>query len=222
MNKKIIILSGGLDSTTLMYRLVIMYGAENVSAISFNYGSKHNKIELEMAEKSCKKLEVSHKIFDLSPVFKNFNSALLDHEDSEEIPEGHYEDKSMKKTVVPFRNGILLAIAIGFAETEDSDEVYYGAHAGDHAIYPDCRKSFIKYMDKAGKKGTYNEVRIKAPFQNASKIDIVRIANAIDVDFSLTWTCYNPQDGKPCDKCGSCQERAEAFKENNLIDPLTK
>jgi 7-cyano-7-deazaguanine synthase len=218
MDKALIILSGGLDSTTLLYDIVNQYGAENVVALSFNYGSKHNAQELAKALKSCTQLSVKHEIISLQEVFRLFNSALL--EGGEEVPKGHYEEENMKKTVVPFRNGILLSLAVGYAESQGIDKVFYGAHSGDHAIYPDCREEFIKAISSAAKTGTYNEVQIIAPYTNMNKISILEKGQELGVDYSNTWTCYDPQDGKPCGKCGSCTERTEAFVENFLVDPL--
>lgn len=221
MNKKIIILSGGMDSTTLLYDLVQKYGNKNVLALSFNYGSRHNKVELPLAHQTCKKLKVKHRVFNLQPIFKHYKSALLNKKDSEEIPEGHYADENMKKTVVPFRNGILLSLAIGLAESEDGNEVYYGAHQGDHTIYPDCRKDFVAAMNNAGIFGTYKGITINAPYSDITKIEIIKKGIELGVDYSLTWTCYNPQEGnKPCGKCGSCVERTEAFEQNGYKDPL--
>jgi len=220
-NKKcILILSGGLDSVTLLHDIVKQHGKENIIAISFNYGSKHNAYELPMAIYQTSQLKVEHRIIDMVQVFNNFNSALLNHENSEEIPEGHYEEKSMKKTVIPFRNGILLAIAAGVAETVGATKIYYGAHGGDHIIYPDCRLKFIKAMSSATKLGTYNKVKILAPYSNINKIKILKIGKKLGVDYSKTHTCYNPSNGKSCGKCGSCIERCAAFIINKMKDPI--
>lgn len=219
--KKIVIVSGGLDSVTLLHQVVNKYKAENVSALTFDYGSKHNHKEIPMAEENCSMLEVKHRVINLTTIFDNFNSALLKHLDSEEIPEGHYEDANMKKTIVPFRNGILLSIAVGFAETEGADTVYYGAHSGDYAVYPDCRPEFEEAFSLASHLGTRNKVKIKAPFKNISKADIIKIGTHLGVNYGLTWTCYNPtKEGRPCGKCGSCIERSSSFIENGLRDPL--
>lgn len=219
--KALIILSGGLDSTTLLYDLLNEYHQDEILALSFNYGSKHNEYELAQATKTCKELRINHTILDLKSLFDNLDSALLDHDNSEAIPEGHYADENMKKTVVPFRNGILLSIAVGIAESRNIPNVYFGAHAGDHAIYPDCRKVFIKAVSKCSQLGTYNKIKISAPYKNLDKIDIVERGKKLGVNYSMTWTCYNPtKDGLPCGKCGSCVERTEAFFKNQLSDPL--
>lgn len=222
VDKKVaIILSGGLDSTTLLYDLVNKHGAENITAFSFNYGSRHNKWELPKATKTCQKLKVEHKVLSLKEVFGNFKSSLLDHKDSEAIPEGHYEGKNMKSTVVPFRNGILLAIATGLAESLGIKEIYYGAHGGDHSIYPDCREDFLWAMNEATSRGTYMKVKLRAPYLKMNKISILTKGLKLGVDYNLTHTCYNPDyKGRACGKCGACQERLEAFKLNKVTDPV--
>jgi len=220
MKKKIIILSGGLDSVTLLHKIANKYGSENIKALTFDYGSKHNYMEIPMARENCLALNISHKIINLTSVFRNFKSALLNHKNSEKIPEGHYEQLNMKKTIVPFRNGILLSIAVGFAETKNANIIYYGAHSGDHTIYPDCKPEFEKAFSLAAYLGTMNKIQIKAPFNNINKTKIIRIGNHLGINYGLTWTCYNPQNGKACGKCGSCQERLEAFKNNSMEDPL--
>lgn len=221
MKKKVIIItSGGMDSVTLLHDVVKKHGAENVSALSFLYGSKHMGKEIPMAKANCKKLGVKHRIIDVQQVFKNFKSALLAKKDSEEIPEGHYAASNMKKTIVPFRNGILLSIAAGFAETEDAKILYYGAHAGDHDIYEDCRKEFVDAMSEAIRIGTMNGIEVKAPYWNDTKITILKKGLKLGVDYAKTWTCYNPQGAKACGKCGACQERLEAFRKNKIEDPL--
>jgi len=219
--KRAIILSGGLDSTTLLYDLVKRFGNKDIEAFSFNYGSKHNKIELAKAKLTCKKLGVKQKEFSLVEIFDNFKSSLLAHKDSKKIPEGHYENKNMKSTVVPFRNGILLSIAAGLAESLKIKEVYYGAHGGDHAIYPDCRENFLSAINEAVKRGTYTKTVIKAPYLKMNKISILKKGLKLNVDYSLTHTCYNPnKKGESCGKCGSCRERLEAFALNYKVDPL--
>lgn len=217
----IIIISGGMDSVTLLYDIADKYIHDNILVISFNYGSRHNASEIPMAMYHCAKLNIDHKIIDMVQIFSNFNSALLDKNDSEKIPEGHYEQENMKKTVVPFRNGIMLSIATGVAETVGASKIYYGAHGGDHAIYPDCRLEFIKAINNAARLGTYNKVKILAPYSDINKIGILKIGKKLKVDYSKTHTCYNPLDGKSCGKCGSCQERLGAFKANKIKDPLS-
>jgi 7-cyano-7-deazaguanine synthase len=170
---------------------------------------------------TCFNLRVSHKILDLKNVFTNFKSSLLNHKDSEKIPEGHYEDNNMKSTVVPFRNGILLSLAVGIAESYGIDKVYYGAHGGDHAIYPDCRPEFLEAIRQASNLGTYINVKILAPYIKMNKISILKKGIKLGVDYKNTHTCYCPNNqGQSCGKCGSCQERLEAFNKNKIKDPL--
>ena len=220
MKKVIIITSGGMDSVTLLHQVVKKHGKENVAALSFLYGSRHMEKEIPMAKFNCKKLGVKHRIIDVREVFKNFKSALLNHSDSEKIPEGHYAAANMKKTIVPFRNGILLSIAAGFAETEGAKILYYGAHAGDHDIYEDCRKEFVDAMSEAIELGTMNAIKVEAPYWNDNKITILKKGLKLGVNYAKTWTCYDPKGSKACGKCGACQERLEAFRENKLKDPL--
>jgi 7-cyano-7-deazaguanine synthase len=220
MKKKICIISGGMDSITLLHDVVKKEDRNMVIAITFLYGSKHSSKEQLCAIENTRILKVEHKIIDLRRIFNNFQSALLNHEDSEEIPEGHYENKNMIKTVVPNRNAILLAVAAGFAESLNANTVLYGAHSGDHEIYPDCRKEFIDAFSQAIKLGTYNKIQVEAPYWNMNKTSIIARGIELGVDYSKTWTCYNPQEGQACGRCGSCQERLEAFKNNNLEDPL--
>jgi 7-cyano-7-deazaguanine synthase len=219
--KALVILSGGLDSTTLLYDLVKKFGNKEVLAISFNYGSKHSKWELSCAMNTCNNLKVEHKVLDIRPVFSLFKSSLLDHIDSEKIPEGHYEDENMKSTVVPFRNGILLSLAVGIAESRGIKSIYYGAHGGDHAIYPDCRSEFLDSINQAAYIGTYIGAEILAPYMKMNKISILKKGIKLGVNYKTTHTCYNPNNaGKSCGRCGSCQERLEAFEKNKIKDPL--
>jgi len=215
--KKIIIASGGLDSTTLLYDLLKTNPKKDVIALSFDYGSNHARKELTAINKTCKKLGVKHHVINLKKVFKDFKSSLL----GGEIPEGHYKEDNMKSTVVPFRNGILLSIAVGYAESVDADCVYYGAHAGDHTIYPDTTIEFISAMNNAAHTGTWEGIKILAPYANLTKSDILDIGLKLGVDYSLTWTCYKGQR-LPCGKCGACIERNEAFYNKHKIDPLYK
>jgi 7-cyano-7-deazaguanine synthase len=205
MKNKLIILSGGMDSVTLLYD----QSTKIAKAITFDYGSKHNNKERVFAKYHCKKLGIEHLTIPLGFINKYFKSDLLKSGGS--IPEGHYEDESMKRTVVPFRNGIMLSIAVGVAESNGLVSVLLANHAGDHAIYPDCRKSFIEAMDSASYEGTYLNVNIESPYLNIDKRGIALIGNNLGVDYSKTWTCYKGLD-KHCGKCGSCTERKEALQ----------
>lgn len=213
---RVIILSGGMDSTVALYQAVEKYGAKNVKAINFNYQSKHNDQEYLRAKRSCYKLKVWFKRIDLSTVSKHLKSDLL--KTGGKIPDGHYAAKIMKKTVVPFRNGIMLAIACGIAESFGGGKVIIGNHAGDHAIYPDCRTEFINAMDHAMTLGTYLKVKIVSPFGKKTKADIAKIGDKLGVDWRQTYSCYK---GGPvhCGVCSTCYERREAFILAGVEDP---
>ena len=171
----IILYSGGLDSTVALYK----YAAQIRLALSFNYGSKHNRKEIGQAARNCQNLNIEHRIVNLDLNKMGFVSDLL--ESGGEIPEGHYEDDNMMKTVVPFRNGIMLSIAAGIAESLHCDRILISNHSGDHAIYPDCREDFIKNMNNAVSAGTYNQVEIQAPFTKLSKREIALIGKELNV-----------------------------------------
>jgi 7-cyano-7-deazaguanine synthase len=200
----IILYSGGMDSTVLLHKF-----KENIKlALSFYYGSKHNEKEFHYAKLNTNKLGIKHLLLDVSNIFNNFDSDLL--KKGSEIPEGHYNDESMKRTVVPFRNGILLSIAAGFAESNSYDTILIANHFGDHMIYPDCRKNFIDPMSEAIKKGTWNEVVLSAPFTEITKREIAFIGKDVGVNFSETYSCYKGGEIH-CGKCGTCTERKEAL-----------
>ena len=201
----LLIYSGGMDSTTLLYS----YQKKISLAVSFNYGSNHNDKEIECAKWHVKNLNVPHKIIKLDFIKECFKSSLLSG--AEQIPEGHYEDKTMKSTVVPFRNGIMLSIAVGLAESNELSYVFIANHTGDHAIYPDCRESFISQMSFAAWQGTYKHIEIIAPYNNISKREIALIGKGIGIDYSKTWSCYKGEEYH-CGKCGTCVERKEALE----------
>ena len=203
--KAILIYSGGMDSTTLLYE----YKDSIKLAVSFDYGSKHNAREIACAVENCKRLGIPHRIIPLEFIGKYFRSDLL--LSGGEIPEGSYDDENMHSTVVPFRNGIMLAVAVGLAESYDVDAVLLANHAGDHAIYPDCRSSFIEAFDRAAEKGTYNGVRIVSPYCLLTKRDIALRGKELGIDFSLTYSCYKGGE-KHCGRCGTCTERKEALE----------
>lgn len=212
MKDSVIIVSGGLDSITLLYDK-----AETIAlAVSFDYGQNHGAKELPFAAHHCRKLGIPHITIPLSFMHRYFKSSLLDG--AEAIPEGHYAEENMKSTVVPFRNGIMLAIATGIAESHGLKRVYIANHGGDHTIYPDCRPDFIQAMDGAATAGTFVNVRIEAPYTNITKADIVRRGTTLGVDYSKTWSCYKGSDVH-CGKCGTCVERKEAFLEAGVKDP---
>jgi 7-cyano-7-deazaguanine synthase len=213
MEKAVVTFSGGLDSTTLLFWAVRQY---EVNALTFDYGSKHNKREQAAAKEITDRLKIPHVIIKLPFVNKFFKSSLL--QSGREIPEGHYEDSSMRSTVVPFRNGIILSIAAGYAESIEARTVLYAAHAGDHVIYPDCRPEFLKAISEAAHRGTYLGVEIKDPFIDMTKKEIATLGKELEVPFELTYSCY--KGGKVhCGKCGTCVERKEAFQLAGIPDP---
>lgn len=204
--KALVVFSGGLDSTVALYWAKKQYN--EVETISFNYGSKHNEQEYKYALKTCKKFNIKNTRINLDFINQYFKSDLL--KSGGEIPEGYYTAENMKSTVVPFRNGIMLAIAAGYAESQNCDVLVLGNHSGDHAIYPDCTPEFIDGITKAINKGTQKNIKVVSPFCNISKTDIVKIGKDLGVDFSLTYSCYKGGE-KHCGKCGTCTERKEAF-----------
>ena len=211
MKDSVIIVSGGLDSITLLYDK-----AETIAlAISFDYGQNHSKKELPYAEYHCQKLGIPHITIPLTFMHQYFKSSLL--EGAEAIPEGHYEEENMKSTVVPFRNGIMLAIATGIAESHELKRVYIANHGGDHTIYPDCRPEFISAIDAAAYAGTFVNAHVEAPYTNITKGDIARIGKRLGLDYTETWSCYKGGD-KHCGKCGTCVERKEALAEADIED----
>lgn len=212
MNKdSIIIVSGGMDSITMLYE----YQERIALGVSFNYGSKHNAREIPFAEMHCKRLGIPHITIDLAFMPEYFKSSLLKGGDP--IPEGNYNEENMKSTVVPFRNGIMLSIAIGIAESHKLKYVMMANHAGDHTIYPDCRPEFVSAMSSAAKAGTFAEVEIWAPYTNITKADIARHGKKLGIDYSETWSCYKGGE-KHCGKCGTCRERREALQEAGIVD----
>lgn len=210
----LVILSGGLDSTTLLYDTISK--GYKTFAISFNYGQKH-KVELQLAKKTCEKLGVIHKIVNLEVLNELAPSALTRKE--WKIPEGHYADKNMKQTVVPNRNMVLIALATSYAISIGAKKLFYGAHAGDHTIYPDCRKEFVKQLSKAVALCDWSKVDLYAPYLNMDKGDIATRGKILGVDYSLTRTCYT-SGKKACGKCGACVERIEAFNKAKMVDPI--
>lgn len=215
MKKGVIILSGGLDSSVLAHFLVKTKKID-LLALSFDYGQKHKK-ELECAAFQAKSLSIPHKIINLGFMDEVFTSSLLSS--GKDIPDGHYEDESMKQTVVPNRNMILISIAAGLAISENREHLFYGAHAGDHSIYPDCRPEFIQKLGETLELCDWQDLSLQVPFQNLKKYEIVKIGYDLEIDFAQTWTCYKGGE-KACGTCGSCTERLEAFEKNGFTDPL--
>jgi 7-cyano-7-deazaguanine synthase len=211
MKDSVIILSGGMDSVTLLHDK-----KQSIAlAVTFDYGSNHNKREAEYAKYHCDLLGIEHIIIPLEFIHQYFKSSLL--EGAEAIPEGHYAAENMKSTVVPFRNGIMLAIACGIAESRGLKKVLIANHAGDHAIYPDCRATFIDSMSEAMAYGTYEGIRIYAPYTGITKSQIAMIGKELGLDYTKTYSCYKGGE-KHCGKCGTCVERKEALADAGIED----
>ncbi|GLR69645.1 7-cyano-7-deazaguanine synthase QueC [Agaribacter marinus] len=213
--KVVVIFSGGMDSFTVLNKA--LKEGYQVYAVSFDYGQRHNK-ELTYAANVCNELKVTHQVIDLTSLTPLLAGSSLT--DDIDVPEGHYEEESMKSTVVPNRNMIMLSMAVAYAVSLKAEAVYFGAHSGDHAIYPDCRTEFVEAMNQVCKIANYDVVEVRAPYIKHDKIEILRDGLAMGLDYGKTWTCYNGRE-KACGKCGSCQERLEAFEKNNAVDPLS-
>lgn len=194
-----------MDSVTMLHE----YRDSIAAAVTFQYGSNHNKREARCARINCEKLGIEWIEIDLSFMGRHFESSLLQGADA--IPEGHYADDNMRSTVVPFRNGIMLAVAAGLAESRKLDGVMIANHSGDHAIYPDCRPDFIASMCRAIADGTYDHLQLLAPYTSLSKGEIALRSKNLGVDYSLTYSCYKGGEHH-CGKCGTCVERAEALR----------
>lgn len=210
--ENLIIVSGGMDSVTLLHE----YKDTIALAVSFDYGSNHNAREIECAKQNCEELGIEHIVILLSFIKEYFKSSLL--EGAAAVPEGHYQSENMRSTVVPFRNGIMLTIACGLAETRGLKRVMIANHGGDHAIYPDCREAFIIELSHAMQAGTWDGVTILAPYTNKDKTYIAKKGAEIGVNFAKTYSCYKGGE-KHCGKCGTCVERKEAFRNAGIEDP---
>ena len=217
MTKTVAIVSGGMDSVTLLHKVVKEDGADHVLALSFNYGQRHKK-ELHMAADQCRRLGVRHEVIELGFLRPLIATSALTNAHVE-VPEGHYAAESMKATVVPNRNMLMLSVAAAIAIAEKATRLAYGAHAGDHDIYPDCRKEFVHALAEAIRLADWHEVALFAPFLDITKADIVREGLALGVDYGSTWTCYKGGE-TACGKCGTCVERLEAFSVAGTEDPL--
>ena len=213
--KTLVILSGGMDSTVLAHHLKHDPDTDLVGCVTVNYGQRHAK-EIRFAEETAARLSVPHYLLDLSNVRQHIASSALTGEHP--VPEGHYAEESMKLTVVPNRNMILTALAVAVGISHGAERVAYGAHAGDHAIYPDCRPEFADAMRHAISLCDWTPPSLVAPFVHWTKADIVAHGLALGVPFEKTWTCYKG-DAKPCGRCGTCVERLEAFALCNAEDP---
>lgn len=207
----LLVLSGGMDSTTMLWD----YADTIAAAVTFQYGSNHNRREAECARWNCERLGIRWIEIDLEFMGRYFKSSLLSGAD--EIPEGHYADDNMRSTVVPFRNGIMLAVASGLAESRGLKAVMLANHAGDHTIYPDCRPEFVDAMGAAIAKGTFAGVELRAPYTGLTKGQIAIRGASLGIDYSTTYSCYRGGEHH-CGTCGTCRERREALAEAGIDD----
>ena len=212
--KVLTLVSGGMDSVTALYDAAQSH--QIVGALGFDYGSKHNPRELPLGVWHANKLGIPHRTIRLPFINELFDSDLL--RSGGPIPEGHYEEATMKQTVVPFRNGIMLAVAAGYAEPIGAEAIVIAAHAGDHAIYPDCREGFMQAMGEAITQGTYARLSLLRPFIAWNKARIVQRGVELKIDYARTWSCYKGGD-RHCGVCGTCVERREAFQLASVKDP---
>ena len=214
MAKVVVIYSGGMDSFTVLHH-ALQQGHE-IFAISFNYGQRHVR-ELDAAAQVCQQLNIPHKVVDITAINSLLAGSSLTSDIA--IPEGEYAEDNMRSTVVPNRNMILLSLAIGYAVSIEAEAVYYGAHSGDHDIYPYCRPEFVEKMNAVSLIANYEPIRIEVPYLHSDKAEILAAGLAMDLDYSQTWTCYNGRE-KACGKCSACSERLAAFAANQVVDPL--
>lgn len=201
----LLVLSGGMDSTTMLYEYADTIGL----AVNFSYGAHQNERERECARYNCSRLGIELVEIDLGFMGRYFESSLLSSPD--DVPEGHYADENMRSTVVPFRNGIMLSIAAGLAESRGLKAVMIANHGGDHTIYPDCRPEFIDAMGQAIKRGTFVNIELRAPYTNLTKGEIAVRGRELGIDYSHTYSCYKGGQHH-CGVCGTCVERREALE----------
>jgi 7-cyano-7-deazaguanine synthase len=214
MEKVVAIYSGGMDSTVLLYHLRSQ--GYDVMALSVDYGQRHRK-ELDSARSICHMTGIPHEVADLRGITHLLKGSSLT--DSEiDVPDGHYAEESMKATVVPNRNMIMLSVAIGYAISLGAQFIAYGAHAGDHTIYPDCRPEFAAAINTAALLADWHQVELLRPFIRMTKTEIAKRGAELNVPFELTWSCYKGGE-RHCGGCGTCVERAEAFNLAGLQDP---
>jgi 7-cyano-7-deazaguanine synthase len=211
----IVLLSGGMDSTTLLAEAVQRF--QKVRTLTFNYNQRHKR-EIESAKTVSDFYKVPNKVVDITMINPLLQGSSLTS-DEVDVPKGHYEEKSMQATVVPGRNTILLSIAAGHAASLGYSHVSFAAHAGDHAIYPDCRGEYVDAMNKVLSLFHYFPVKVWAPFLFGTKVQIIQAGLEMKVPYQLTWTCYEGKE-LACGKCGSCVERIEGFMLNQVVDPV--
>ncbi|EPC03724.1 hypothetical protein L861_04330 [Litchfieldella anticariensis FP35 = DSM 16096] len=214
-SRAVVIYSGGMDSFTVLHR-ARREGYE-IHALSFDYGQRHAR-ELDAATWVCQQLGIAHQVVDIRAIHGLIdNSALTDA--SREMPEGNYDSDNLATTVVPNRNMILLSLAIAQAVNIGANKVFYGAHGGDHVLYPDCRPLFVEKMNAVAAIANFEAVEICAPYLHSSKQAILADGLAMGLDYAATWTCYRGEE-LACGRCGSCRERLAAFTDNGVTDPL--
>lgn len=219
--KGLIILSGGLDSTTLLHYMYKKLNYQNIYALSFNYGQRHSK-EIEMAKiHTTSKKVVEHKIIDLSFLgdILEGSSALID--DSIKVP--HIKEvlgDPQPITYVPYRNLILLSLALSYAEAKGVSDVYYGAQKHDsYSGYWDASPEFLSYINTISSLNRRNKIKIVAPFMELKKAELIKLGCEMEVPYQYTWSCYNGRE-KACGECPTCSDRIKAFKDNNMVDPI--
>lgn len=247
MHANLVIYSGGMDSFTVLHgvlnaelplrvktdlapldnyvKIAVDHAGQSsyVEAISFDYGQRHG-IELQYAMQEMARLCVPHAVISLRNLQGILQGSALTSPDIA-VPHGHYQAETMRKTVVPGRNTIMLSLAMAYAESlimqgkADTASVWYGAHSGDHHIYPDCRAEYVKAMQETFRLATDGLVDLQVPYLHGDKEQILIDGLGWGLDYARSWTCY--EGGlRPCGKCGSCQERAEAFAKIEMDDPL--
>ncbi|WP_048308155.1 7-cyano-7-deazaguanine synthase QueC [Halomonas sp. PR-M31] len=213
--KAIVVYSGGMDSYTVLHKA--LQRGYQVHALSFHYGQRHSR-ELEIAKEVCRKRKIVHQVIDIRAIHSLIdNSALTDA--SRSLPGGDYDQDNMSTTLVPNRNMILLSLAIAQAVNIGANICFYGAHGGDHVLYPDCRPEFVERMNDVAAIANFEAVRIEAPYLHVDKAAILADGLAMGLDYRDTWTCYEGNE-LACGECGSCRERLEAFAKNGLVDPV--
>jgi 7-cyano-7-deazaguanine synthase len=209
----VLIHSGGLDSTVLLYKL--RTDGHELRCLGIDYGQRHRR-ELDVGRAICRDLGIEYRVADLRSLRPLLAGSALT--DDVPVPDGHYADETMKLTIVPNRNMIMLSVAIGWAISTEYDAVAYAAHAGDHTIYPDCRPAFVDVIRGAARLCDWRPVELLTPFLNVTKADIVRMGAGLGVPFERTWSCYKGGEVH-CGTCGTCVERREAFQKAGIADP---
>lgn len=227
MSERVVaIVSGGMDSVTML-KMLVDEGKE-VLVMNFSYGSKHNEMERAALKWICCEMGLNLYTYDL-PINTTMTLPNGDQQSEDllasnllksgdDVPDGHYEEENMKKTVVPFRNGIMLSVAVGFAESHGATAIYYGNHAGDNTNYPDCRPAFVEAMGQASVLGTFEGVEVRSPFVEMTKADIAEMGSEIGAPLDRAWSCYRGGE-RPCLRCCTCVERIWAFHQAGIKDP---